>query len=107
MPCVAGAPLDDHIAGGEMHRAFIKFEVEFAREHNAVVDRARRVDMDLLAAGYRLGMLGFFPLSESPGNSRISAASARTHPSQNHFNDVIPKVAERREQFWKQEKVGD
>jgi hypothetical protein len=40
--------LDDHIAGGEMHRAFIKFEVEFAREHNAVVDRARRVHIGVL-----------------------------------------------------------
>lgn len=27
--------------------------------------------------------------------------------SQNHFNDVVAKVAERRETFWKREEVGD
>ncbi len=27
--------------------------------------------------------------------------------SQNHFNDVVAKAAERREKFWKHEKVGD
>ena len=27
--------------------------------------------------------------------------------SQNHFNDIIAKATERREKFWKHEKVGD
>jgi hypothetical protein len=27
--------------------------------------------------------------------------------SQNHFNNIVAKVAERREKFWKHEKVGD
>ena len=48
MPCVAGTPLDDNVSGGEMHLSFIEFEVELAREHNAVVDRARRVHLGIL-----------------------------------------------------------
>jgi hypothetical protein len=45
---MAGTPLDDNVSGGEMHLSFIEFEVELAREHNAVVDRARCVHVGII-----------------------------------------------------------
>jgi len=53
-----------------------------------------------------INRLGFKPSAHGEPFGRFVSVPAIL-VSQNHFNDVVAKVAERREKFWKQEEVGD
>src|SRR5512143_2411386 len=50
--------------------------------------------------------IGFKPSAHGEPFGRLVSVPA-VLVSQNHFNDVVAKVAERREKFWKHEKIGD
>src|SRR5512143_72840 len=53
-----------------------------------------------------VGGIGFKPSAHGEPFGRLVSVPV-VLASQNHFNDVVAKAAERGEKFWKDEKVGD